>query len=165
MFQATDLHELHRRTHLGTAQLLAHCAQFSPAELAREQPGFGYPSLLEQWRHIIGAEDYWLNVLRGHWDIPDHAAACETVSQLEARRSVVAQQTQDYLARTGSAQLDTPDEFATWPEARRRELIPALVIMRTITHAFQHRGQVVAMCRLLGQPCPSSDFPLQAELV
>jgi uncharacterized damage-inducible protein DinB len=162
MYDPQGLLELHRRTHLGTAALLAHCASFSADELARELPGFGYPSLLEQWRHVIGAEDYWLNVLLGDWDIPDYAAACETVGELEVRRAVVAQQTAEYLAGQTAAALSTPREFATWPEARRRELAPAFVIMRTLTHAFQHRGQIAAMCRLLERPCPSSDFPVDA---
>jgi uncharacterized damage-inducible protein DinB len=38
-------------------------------------------------------------------------------------------------------------------------------VMRPITHAFHHRGQVVAMSRLLGYPPPASpalDFPLRA---
>jgi uncharacterized damage-inducible protein DinB len=161
MYDPQGLLELHRRTHLGTAKLLAHCAAFSADELARELPGCGYPSLIEQWRHIIGAEDYWLSVLRGDWDIPDHAAACQDVPELEARRAVVATQTADYLARASAAELSAPRELATWPEGRRRMLVPAFVIMRTLTHAFQHRGQVIAICRLLDQPCPSSDFPLE----
>lgn len=156
------LAELHRRAHLGTALLLQHCAQFSVEELARDcsAHGFGYESLFEQWRHIIGAEDYWLSVLKGQWDIPDYAADCTDVAQLEARRALVARQTQDYLAAASTAELNTAREFATWPEGRRRSLIPAMVIMRVITHAFQHRGQVATICRLLGKPCPPSDFPL-----
>ena len=161
MFTPEDLLELHRRTHSGTALLLAHCAQFSAEELAREHPGFGYPSLAEQWRHIIGAEDYWLSVLAGAWDIPDHAAACGSVAELEARRAVVARQTADFVAGASAEALNTPGEYATWPEGRRRLLVPALVVLRTLTHAFQHRGQVQAICRLMGQPCPPSDFPLQ----
>lgn len=162
MLTAAALLEIHRRTHFGTSRLLAHCAQFSPEELARDfgSCGFGYPDLLEQWRHIIGAEDYWLNVLLGNWDIPDHAAACSTVDELEARRVFVEQQTQDFLKAVTDEYLNTPREVACWPNATLREVIPGYAVLRVTTHAFQHRGQIVAMCRLLGQPCAPSDFPL-----
>lgn len=160
MYEPQALLEMHRRTHRGTALLLEHCAPFSTDEFTREFPGFGVPSLLEQWRHIIGAEDYWQNVLQGEWNPPDITGQCSTFAELEARRKAVAQGTADYLSGQTAEALGAAREFATWPEGNRRELIPACVIMRIITHAFQHRGQVVAMCRLLGRPCPASDFPL-----
>ena len=162
MYDPQALLEIHRRTHLGSAAMLGHCAGFSAAELARELPGFGYPSLLEQWRHIIGAEDYWLNVLLGDWDIPDHAAACCTIPELEERRAVVARQAEAFLAGQTAGTLSTPRNVSAWPEGRVINVVPALVVLRTLTHAFQHRGQVFAMCRLLGKPCPEANFPLLA---
>jgi hypothetical protein len=49
--------------------------------------------------------------------------------------------------------------MTTWGN-KERVLTPALVILRIVTHLYQHQGPVVAMCRLLGKPCPGLDFPL-----
>jgi uncharacterized damage-inducible protein DinB len=39
--------------------------------------------------------------------------------------------------------------------------VPALIFVRTTVHIYQHQGQVLAMCRLLGRPGPGNlDFPL-----
>src|ERR1051325_5623420 len=63
MLTPDDLIETHRRTQQGTITLLDHCRQFSPEELQRELPGFGFPTVLLQFDHLIGAEDYWVRVL------------------------------------------------------------------------------------------------------
>ena len=139
---------------------MEHCRKFSAEEQSTEHPGFGYPSLIEQLRHIIGAEDYWFSVLQGNWDIEDHAAACNTVAELEERRGIVANQTTDYLMNITDQDLDKLDEYATWPDATLRELLPSMVIMRVISHHIHHRGQAVAICRILRNPAPTMDFPV-----
>src|SRR5580704_8560248 len=35
---------------------------------------------------------------------------------------------------------------------------PAFILHHVITHAYHHKGQVVAMCRLLGHPAPDTDL-------
>ena len=35
---------------------------------------------------------------------------------------------------------------------------PALVMHHVLTHAFHHKGQIVAMCRMLGHPAPDTDL-------
>jgi uncharacterized damage-inducible protein DinB len=35
---------------------------------------------------------------------------------------------------------------------------PALVLHHVLTHAFHHKGQIVAMCRVLGHPAPDTDL-------
>jgi uncharacterized damage-inducible protein DinB len=35
---------------------------------------------------------------------------------------------------------------------------PAFILHHVITHAYHHKGQVVAMCRLLGRPAPDTDL-------
>jgi len=49
----------------------------------------------------------------------------------------------------------------TWGD-RDVDLMPAHVVLRTQTHAFQHQGQIAAMARLLGRPIlPGLDFPIR----
>ena len=35
---------------------------------------------------------------------------------------------------------------------------PAFILMHVITHGFHHKGQIVAMLRLLGYPSPDTDL-------
>jgi uncharacterized damage-inducible protein DinB len=176
MLEPSDLLEIHRRTHEGAITLLEHCARLSAEELCRELPGFGYPSVRKQLHHISEAEDYWIAVLRGEYaadgaraaHLSDHDYEAEvskypTVEALEGLRATVAAATQAYLAGTSAPQLAAPGEYCVWG-GELVTLIPALVVLRPITHAFHHRGQVAAMCRLLGSPAPPSralDFPLR----
>jgi uncharacterized damage-inducible protein DinB len=109
---------------------------------------------------VIGAEEYWIRVVSGRYadeeDDPDHP----TVDALEAYRMQVAGATDSYLRSSSEAELNTPREMLTWPR-KMRTLVPARVFLRTLTHIYHHQGQVVAMCRLLGHPCPPGlDFPL-----
>jgi uncharacterized damage-inducible protein DinB len=39
-----------------------------------------------------------------------------------------------------------------------RLLRPADVIMRIVTHIFNHQGQVLAMCRTIGKPNDTHDL-------
>jgi hypothetical protein len=44
---------------------------------------------------------------------------------------------------------------------RELDVVPAHVLLRTQTHAYQHQGEIASMSRLLGQPFPAGlDFPL-----
>jgi uncharacterized damage-inducible protein DinB len=84
-----------------------------------------------------------------------------TVEELEEHRRRVAGATDDYLRHASEEELNTPREMWTWP-GKMRTLVPARIFMRTLTHIFQHQGQMLAMCRLLGLPGPDGglDFPL-----
>jgi uncharacterized damage-inducible protein DinB len=67
------------------------------------------------------------------------------------------QQTTAYLSRLTEEQLNTGSElhFSDGDTAVRT---PALVLHHVFTHAFHHKGQIVAMCRVLGHPAPDTDL-------
>jgi uncharacterized damage-inducible protein DinB len=126
----------------------------------------------EQLHHLITTELYWVGVLRGRFmpgveltaaEQADHEpASFPAVADLEALRVRVATGTQDWLAAQSAQSLAVPVELGVWG-GTVRTLIPAMVIMRTITHHHHHRGQVAAMARLLGYPLPwpsGLDFPI-----
>ena len=160
MHTASALLDIHARAHRSLGKLLRHCAQFTEEELSRELPGFGYPNLLQQLNHVIGAEDYWFRVVQGSYTDGEEDPGLATVPALEAYRARVAEATDSYLRRSSEEELNTSREMWTWP-GRMRPLVPALVVLRTMAHIYQHQGQVLAMCRLLGKPGPSGlDFPL-----
>lgn len=160
MYNAAALLDIHERAHRSLQELLRHCAELSPEELDRELSGFGYPSVRLQLEHMIGAEEYWISVVQGSYAGGEDSTPCPSVQALEAYRTQVAKVTAEYLRDASEAELNTAREMRTWRD-KLRTLVPARVLVRTQTHIFQHQGQVLAMCRLLGRPGPAGlDFPL-----
>lgn len=159
MYTPEALADLHARGHTSLRRLLEHCAPFTADELHRELEGFGYPSMQRQLAHVIGAEHYWVGVLHGVVDAEDRDDAYPTVAALEGWRGEVAARTRAYLDAASVEELNTPRPMTMWG-GRVGVLVPARVVMRTFAHVYQHQGQVVAMCRLLGRPAAGLDFPL-----
>jgi uncharacterized damage-inducible protein DinB len=160
MHTPAALLDLHERVHRNVRGLLEHCFTLDAAELNRELPGFGYPTVRLQLHHMIGAEEYWVGVLVGVVDPDDDDSAFPDVNALEAWRGRVAAATQAYLRSVTAETLNNARPHATWG-GRTRVFSPARAILRTQTHHYQHQGQVLAMCRLLGKPGGGLDFPLE----
>lgn len=159
-YSAESLIDVYTRTQSVFQKLMNHCGGFTDDELARELEGFGYSSVRHQLHHVIGAEQYWIGVLRGLMLIAEDPADMASIAALGAFRERVADVTTGYLHGASDDELNTPRSMTTWG-GTERELTPAHVILRTQTHVFQHQGQVAAMCRLLGKPIPPGlDFPL-----
>lgn len=160
MFTPAALLDIHSRAHLSLSRLIDHCAGFSADELSREIAGFGYPTVRLQLHHAIGAEEYWVGVLRGLMLVDERPEDFASIEALRAYRQRVAQTTTDYLRGAAESELNTRRKMITWG-GHERELAPAHIVVRTQTHIFQHQGQVAAMARLLGKPIPAGlDFPL-----
>jgi len=151
--------DLNIRAHGSLAAVLDHCRAFDDAALTRELDGFGYASLRLQLHHVIGAQEYWLGVLEGRVDCDFDDDAYPDIDALEAWRRRTSDLVVAYLGRTDTATLNAPVDRETWG-GRVRTLVPAQVILRTVTHFFHHQGQVAAMCRLLGRPVGGLDWPL-----
>jgi uncharacterized damage-inducible protein DinB len=160
MYTKEALLDLHERAHRSLRKLLAHCTQLSAESLDRKLEGFGYPTVRLQLHHVIGAEEYWIGVLQGKILADDNDADFPTVATLGTYRERVAHVTREYLEAVSQSELNTAREMITW-QGTKRELVPALVVLRPLTHLYQHQGQVLAMCRLLGMPGPNGlDFPV-----
>jgi len=161
MYTPAALLDLHERTHRGFRKLLDHCADFSSDELAREMDGFGYPAIRLQLHHMIGAEEYWIGVLRGLMLIDEREEDFASMEALRSYRDRTARVTVEYLRRVTDEDLNTRRPMTTWGD-QQVELLPAHVVLRTQTHIFQHQGQVAVMARLLGRPVPQGlDFPIR----
>lgn len=160
MYTSEALLDIHERAHRSLVKLLEHCAQFSAAEFVQEWPGFGYPSLWQQFYHEIAAQAYWIGVLHGRMDVDEQEDLYSSVALLEAFRGEVYEMTATYLRSASAEELNTPRAMVTWG-GREQVLRPAHVVVRTAAHLYQHQGQVAAMCRLLGKPIPAGlDFPI-----
>lgn len=159
MYTSEALLDLHERAHRSLRKLLAHCRQLSSDELNRELPGFGHPTVQLQLHHVIGAEEYWVGVLKGSFEVRDDEADYPTTAKLEEYRQRVCSVTEEYLRATSTEELNTPCKMMTWGD-KERMLTPSLVILRPMTHIYQHQGQILAMSRLMGKPVAGLDFPL-----
>lgn len=157
MYNAETLLDVHTRAHQSLRGLIAFCGTLTTDELRRPLPGFGFPTVLGQLVHTIGAEVYWQTVVtRGYSeeatlpDLPDLAG-------IETFRAQTASATHSYLEHATEAELNTARRMVSDP-GQTRLLRPADVILRVVTHIFHHQGQVLAMCRTIGKPNDTEDL-------
>ena len=103
-----------------------------------------------RWTHLC------VNRAIDHLDMLP-ADAYTTIADARALQSEVTEQTLDYLSTLTDLQLNTPTTLH-FPDGDIAVRTPALVLHHVLTHAFHHKGQIVAMCRLLGHPAPDTDL-------
>jgi uncharacterized damage-inducible protein DinB len=157
MYNAESLLDVHRRAHESLRRLISFCGTLTTDELHRQLPGFGFPTVLGQLVHTIGAEVYWQTVVTRGYSEEATLPGLPDVAALEAFRNQTASVTQSYLERATEKELNTPRQMISDPGQTRR-LRPADVIMRVVTHIFNHQGQVLAMCRSIGKPNNAYDL-------
>ena len=157
MFTKAGIIELHEAMHDRLDLLLRHIESV-PDDL-RHKPisGFGHPSIWKQLVHILTCEEGWVNDLQNKafsgWQQED----CATMPALFIAKSRIREATQAYLGQLTDEQLNATltKRPADWGGELRS---PAFILLHLITHAFHHKGQVVAMLRILGYPAPDTDL-------
>ncbi len=157
MFTKAGIVELHAATHERLDLLLRHVATV-PDELCHKSiPGFGHPSVWKQLVHILTCEEGWVHDLQNKPFASWYAEDCPTTGALQASRDRIREATRTYLASLTEKQLNTTlsQRPADWGGELRS---PAFILLHVITHAFHHKGQVVAMLRILGFPAPDTDL-------
>lgn len=161
MYNAELLLDIHARAHESLRRLIEFCGSLTGDELNRPLPGFGFPTILGQLEHTIGAEVYWQTVVTRGYTEEAMTPALRDVADVEAFRQETASVTRSYIARASQAELNSPREMIRDPGQTRR-LRPADVILRVVTHIYNHQGQILAMCRTLGKPNRrfDLDYPL-----
>ena len=113
-----------------------------------------------QLYHILGSQNYWIGVLQGRMDADEDDPKYPTIDSLEKYHEQIFKMTEEYLQGASMEEVSTPRKMMTWQNIART-LIPAHVIMRTVTHLYQHQGQIMAICRMLGKPVERGmDFPI-----
>jgi uncharacterized damage-inducible protein DinB len=82
---------------------------------------------------------------------------CPTMPILQAAKDRIRKTTQAYLSSLTDVELNTilAERPADWGGELRS---PAFILLHVITHAYHHKGQVVAMLRILGYPAPDTDL-------
>ena len=157
MFTLEGIRKFHAWTHASLSLLLDHLSTIPADDFAKELPGFGFSSLRRQVLHIFNCEAVWIHVLQGRPYSDRLPAACPAIAEARLLEQEVSRQTLAYLSGLSEEQLNTNTELR-FPDGDVAVRTPALVLHHFLTHAFHHKGQIVAMCRLLGHPAPDTDL-------
>lgn len=157
MFTVDGIRKLHAWTHACLTVVLDHAATIPPDDFLKAVPDFGFPTVHKQIIHILNCEGFWIHLLQGlpYWD--RNPAEYQTVSEVRALQQEVIQETLAYLSGLSQEQLNSAMELR-FPDGDIASRTPALVLHHVFTHAFHHKGQIVAMCRALGHPAPDTDL-------
>ena len=157
MYNSETLLDIHGRAHESLRRLIVFCGSLGEDELRTPLAGFGFPTILRQLEHTIGAEVYWQTVATRGYTEESQMPNLPDVAAIEAFREQTASATRSFLERATEAELNAPREMISDP-GQTRLLRPADVIMRVVTHIFSHQGQVLAMCRTIGKPNDTYDL-------
>jgi uncharacterized damage-inducible protein DinB len=157
MFTKTGIIELHTTTHERLDLLLRHVSAV-PGELWHKPiSGFGHPSVWKQLAHILTCEEGWVHDLQNKSFVGWYAEDCPTMAAMQASKDRIREATRTYLGNLTEEQINTTlaERPADWGGELRT---PAFILLHVITHAFHHKGQIVAMLRILGYPAPDTDL-------
>jgi uncharacterized damage-inducible protein DinB len=161
MYTAEALLDIHARGHESLRRLLVFCGELTDDQVRQPIAGFGFSTIHRQFKHTIGAELYWQIVLTRGYSEEAALPALPDLAAIEAFRAQTASITRAYLQTATLADLNYPRAMISDP-GETRALRPADVILRIVTHIFNHQGQILAMCRSLGKPNETHDvdYPL-----
>jgi uncharacterized damage-inducible protein DinB len=157
VFTLDGVRKLHGWTHASLNLVLDHLSTMPTNDYVTELSGFGFRTLREQAIHIFNCEGFWVHTLQGLRYANRTPEECPAVADVRLLQKEVSQSTHAYLSTLTNQQLNADAElhFSDGDVALRT---PALVLHHVLTHAFHHKGQIVAMCRALGHPAPDTDL-------
>jgi len=157
VFTVNGVRKFHGWTHASLNLVLDHLSTIPAHDYVTELSGFGFRTLREQAIHIFNCEGFWVQTLQGLRYADRTPEECPAVADVRPLQKQVSQLTHAYLLNLTDQQLNADAElhFSDGEVAVRT---PALVLHHVLTHAFHHKGQIVAMCRALGHPAPDTDL-------
>lgn len=157
MFTLGGIGKFHQWTHACLNLVLDHVSTIPAGDYTKEVAGFGFPTLRHQVIHIFNCEGFWVHVLQGLPFRDRNVADCPGVIEARLLEQEVSRRTREYLAGMSDESFNSNRELR-FPDGDLAVRTPALVLHHVLTHAFHHKGQMVAMCRLLGYPAPDTDL-------
>jgi len=157
LFTLEGIRKFHSWTHASLNLLLDHLSTIPAGDYAKEIPNFGFPTLRNQVVHLFSTEESWVRVLQGLDYANRNPAQHPAVADARRLQQEIIRATHTYLSTLTDQQLNTDTQlrFSDGDSAIRT---PALVLHHVLTHAFHHKGQIVAMCRALDRPAPDTDL-------
>jgi uncharacterized damage-inducible protein DinB len=157
MFTKSGIADLHRAMHERLDLLLSHITAVPDDLHHKPIAGFGHSSIWKQLVHILNCEEGWVHNLQDKAFAGWHEKDCLTMTAMLAAKGRISEATQAYLNDLSEEQLNST--LAKRPLDWGGELrSPAFILLHVITHAFHHKGQIVAMLRIVGYPAPDADL-------
>lgn len=156
-FTLEGVQKLHDWTHASLNLLLDHLSTIPSSRYLEELANFGFPTLRSQVIHIFNCEGFWVHTLQGLRYVDRNRADFPAVADARLFQQQVSRRTLDYLSTLTDQRLNSDAELH-FPDGDTAVRTPALVLHHVLTHAFHHKGQIVAMCRALGHPAPDTDL-------
>jgi len=157
MFTPDGIRKFHNWTHASLTLVLNHLSTIPASGYTQELAGFGSPTLREQVLHIFNCEAFWIHLLQGYPYHDRNPSDFRGVAEMYLLQQEVREQTLTYLSGLTEQQLNSDMELH-FPDGDIAVRTPALILHHLLTHAFHHKGQIVAMCRALGYPAPDTDL-------
>jgi uncharacterized damage-inducible protein DinB len=157
MFNVDGIRQFHFWTHACLTLVLDHLSTIPASDYIKEVPGFGIPTLRQQVIHIFNCEGFWISTIQAIPFQDRDPADYPSVADARFLQREVGEQTHGYLSGMGDQQLTRNTELR-YPDGKIAVRTPAFVLHHVLTHAFHHKGQIVAMCRVLGHPAPDTDL-------
>ena len=157
MFTVDGIRKLHGWTHASLSLTLDHLSTIPDSEQGKVVAGFGFGTVREQVIHIFNCEGFWIHLLQGRSYVLRRPEEGPAAAAARALQQEVVQQTHAYLAMLSDEALNAK-MVLHFPDGDEAVRTPALVLHHVLTHAFHHKGQIVAMCRLLGYPALDTDL-------
>jgi uncharacterized damage-inducible protein DinB len=157
MFTKAGIIELHAATHERLDLLLRHVAAVPEGFHHKPISGFGHPSIWQQLVHILTCEEGWICDLQNQTFAGWNEKDCPNMEALLAAKHRIRAATRTFLGNLTEEQLNTTltKRPVDWGGELRS---PAFIVLHVITHAFHHKGQIVAMLRVIGYPAPDTDL-------
>ncbi len=157
VFTVEGIRQFHLWTHTCLTHVLDHLSTLPAGDYTREVPGFGFPTLRGQVIHIFNCEGFWIHAVQGLRFNDRMPSDYPSVADARLLKREISEQTLAYLSGLTNEQLNANTEVR-FPDGDTLDRTPAFILHHVLTHAFHHKGQVVAMCRVLGYPAPDTDL-------
>jgi uncharacterized damage-inducible protein DinB len=157
VFTVDGVRKFHGWTHASLNLVLDHLSTIPANDYVTELSGFGFRTLREQAIHIFNCEGFWVHTLQGLKYADRTPEECPAVGDVRLLQKQVSQLTHAYFSTLNNQQLNAEAELH-FPDGDVSIRTPALVLHHVLTHAFHHKGQIVAMCRVLAHPAPDTDL-------
>jgi uncharacterized damage-inducible protein DinB len=138
-----------------TRQILAACADLTAEELSRDL-GASHHSVLETLAHYYKSERFWMQCLQAHKlpplnEIRDDGLPPAPLETLARDWPHVWHGFREWI--TGLSEDHLNDELICILGPGKRICLPRWkVLLHSLNHSTQHRGQIVIMLRMLGHP-------------
>jgi uncharacterized damage-inducible protein DinB len=152
-----ELQRLFDYNRWATRRLLDAAAPLSVDDLRRDSKS-SFPSVLDTFTHMLGAEWVWLERWNGRSPTAFlDTSALDSVRALRARFDLLWREQQGFLDSVEDGAQKRAVAYETFKgDSDTRPL--GELMRHVVNHATYHRGQVVTMLRQLGQAPPATDY-------